>query len=215
MNKAPIFSTTKTKSVETVALPGEFNGSPNLTLLAQAFHVGRSRIHVGLPIVQTRGDVNKTTKKVYRQKGTGGARHGAKSAPIFVGGGKAHGPTGLSRILTLPKKMKVKARASALSLKAQKGQIVLVEGLGKIGKTKDAGNLIDNIVVAQKLKAKNTKTLLLSEANKDAYKFFQNVKNLEIMPYRNLSAYKALTSTLLIIDNVALETTPKTKKIAK
>ena len=91
MSKVNAFSAKGIKQAE-VSLPKQFAEKENLSLLSQAIHIYRDRAHIGLAKTKTRGEVARTTKKWYRQKGTGGARHGARSAPIFVGGGTAHGP---------------------------------------------------------------------------------------------------------------------------
>jgi large subunit ribosomal protein L4 len=98
------------KKKENATLPKEYDVKPNLILLSQAIHVFESREHLGLARTKTRSEVAISTKKIYRQKGTGGARHGAKSAPIFVGGGTAHGPKGVKRILRLSESQKLSSR---------------------------------------------------------------------------------------------------------
>jgi len=87
-----------------VILPKEFGIKVNPLLLAQAIYVYEDRAHVGLRKTKTRSEVERTTKKVYRQKGTGGARHGSRRAPIFVGGGVALGPRPLKREVLLNQK---------------------------------------------------------------------------------------------------------------
>jgi len=79
------------------SLPKGFDLKKAEKLLVQIVRVFEDRTHFGLNKVKTRSEVNKTRKKLYKQKGTGGARHGAKSAHIFVGGGVAHGPKGEKR----------------------------------------------------------------------------------------------------------------------
>ena len=108
----------------------------NKILLTQAIRVYTARRHPGLSKVKTRGEVIASTRKIYRQKGTGQARHGAISAPIFVGGGVAHGPKGVKRQLSLPKKMRRKALSIALSVKAKEGNLLVVEGISKLKKNK-------------------------------------------------------------------------------
>ena len=66
-------------------LPKEFDQKLNMPLLAQAVHVYEERSHVGLRNTKTRSEVNRTTKKIYKQKGTGGARHGSRRANLYVG----------------------------------------------------------------------------------------------------------------------------------
>src|SRR5277367_113596 len=77
--------------------------------------------------VLTRAEVNRTKKKVYKQKGTGQARHGARSAPLFVGGAKAMGPVAHSHEFDLPKKVKALGLRHALSSKAKEGQLVVLD----------------------------------------------------------------------------------------
>ena len=76
---------------------------------------------------QTRAEVDRTKSKWYRQKGTGRARHGNRAAPIFVGGGKAHGPKGEARQVKMPKKMRHKALCSALSAQVGSGRVAIVD----------------------------------------------------------------------------------------
>lgn len=76
-----------------------------------------------------RGDVDMTTAKMYRQKGLGRARHGARNSPTFVGGGSAHGPTGEQRSFKMPKRMRRKAVLTALSQRGRDGRLTLVDRL--------------------------------------------------------------------------------------
>jgi large subunit ribosomal protein L4 len=79
---------------------------------------------------KTRGEVDMTTMKMYRQKGLGRARHGARSAPNFVGGGQAHGPKGVQRSFKMPKRMRRLAVLTALSQQVRDGRVTLVDRLG-------------------------------------------------------------------------------------
>src|SRR3972149_10400244 len=127
MLKVNTYSLKGTKLTPT-SLPKAWETAVNLNLLAQAIHVYEDRSHNALAKAQTRAEVERTKKKWYRQKGTGGARHGAKSAPIFVGGGVAHGPRPVKRELTLPKKMARQAFSVALTLKAKEGKVLGLKG---------------------------------------------------------------------------------------
>ena len=99
-------------------LADESFGQANTVLLAQAVRIYGSNSHQKTSKVKTRGEVDGSTRKIYRQKGTGNARHGAKYAPIFVGGGIAHGPTGVRpHNLTLPKAMRRRALGAAMRAK--------------------------------------------------------------------------------------------------
>lgn len=139
--KAPQITTSGLKG--TIDLPTEMFGvEPNQQLLAQAVRVYRSNLRQGNGSVKTRSDVNLTTKKWYRQKGTGGARHGAKSAHIFVGGGVAHGPSSDQNWrLNLSKTLRKKSLLLALS--AQVENVYLCQDLTTLeGKTKQAAQLL-------------------------------------------------------------------------
>jgi len=104
MNKIITISAKTSKKTTPITAPKElFGEKENPTLLTQALHVYRARSHVGQVLKQTRSEVSRTKSKWYKQKGTGKARHGARTPNIFVGGGLAHGPDGLKRVLTLPK----------------------------------------------------------------------------------------------------------------
>src|SRR5579871_4625989 len=78
--------------------------------------------------IQVRNEVSRTGKKMYRQKGTGGARHGSRRAAQFVGGAKAHGPVVRDHAISLPKKVRALALRHALSSKAREGALVVLEG---------------------------------------------------------------------------------------
>lgn len=122
-----------------------FAAKVNVGLLAQVLRVYKMNQRQGTAKTQTRSEVNRTTKKWFKQKGTGNARHGARSAPIFVGGGQAHGPNGLqnwSRKTT--KNLKHQALIAALSAQIQ--NVVVCSDLEKLdGKTASGSRLIKAI----------------------------------------------------------------------
>ncbi len=178
------------------ALPKEMESKPNMALLAQAVHVYRARAHTGLRDTKTRSEINRTTKKWYKQKGTGGARHGARSAPIFVGGGIAHGPQPLKRELVLSQVLKQKALKVALTVKVKEGRIVVVSGLSGLKKTKEAQNLIDKVVKDGKRRA----TFVVVDGKKGASRAFKNLKNSNTIPFRNLNAYEVFLGGTIIMD---------------
>src|SRR5271155_1636411 len=102
--------------------------------------------------VLTRAEINRTKKKLYRQKGTGQARHGARSAPLFVGGAKAMGPVQHSHAFDLPKKVRALGLKHALSSKAKDGQIIVLEDAKaeSIG-TKDLAKRLDGLGLSSAL----------------------------------------------------------------
>ena len=194
MAKITIYSV-NTKATKEAVLPKNFVGEVNLGLLAQALHVYRARKHFGLSKTKTRSEVNRTTKKWFKQKGTGRARHGARSAPIFVGGSKAHGPKGVKRELTLPTQMQRRALVSAMTTKVKAGKVCGVVGLGDIKKTKEAAELITKVSAESK-----RFLLVISEKNYDVKKFFVNIANMKIVRGENLNAYDVYFGGKIILD---------------
>jgi len=195
-----------------LTLPKEYEAKENLPLLAQAIRVYEDRGHFGLAKAKTRAEVLRTKKKLYKQKGTGGARHGSRSAPIFVGGGVAHGPRGVKRVLELPLALKRKALAVAVSLKVKEGQVVSADGLGSLKKTKEANKLIEKVLAETKTKKV---TLVLSEGNLGAKKIFRNFKEVRILPYKDINAYDIFFGGAIVFDKeifVAKKAKKETKK---
>lgn len=120
----------KGEKVEDVELRADIFEAPiNVPLMHQAFERQRANARVGTHKAKTRGEVRRTNRKWYRQKGTGRARHGDRGANLFVGGGVAHGPAPRDYSKKMPRKMQRAALRSALSVKAQEDQIVVVETL--------------------------------------------------------------------------------------
>lgn len=204
MQKVNLYST-KAKKAGTFTLPKGFSGKMNESLLAQAIHVYRDRMYSGTSKAKTRSEVAMTSAKWYRQKGTGRARHGAKSAPIFVGGGVAHGPKGVKRTLELPKKMRRAALASALSLKVSEKKVAAVADLAAISKTKDAQALVDSVRAGEKL-SEERMTFVVSDKNRGLYKFMKNIKKVNVESFSDLNVYKVYFGGYLIVDKEIFKT---------
>src|SRR5579859_4125390 len=134
--------------VSTVELPAEiFEAKINDGLMWQYVMMQRNNARLGTAKTKRRGEINRTHAKWYRQKGTGRARHGSRNAPIFVGGGTAHGPVVHKYTQRMPKKMRHAALRSALSALARDGQLVFVNELTfENGKTKNAQTTVQALV---------------------------------------------------------------------
>ncbi len=118
------------ETVGQVELPDDIFAAPiNEAVMHQALVRQLANARLGTHNTKTRGEVNRTTAKWYRQKGTGRARHGSRNAPIFVGGGVAHGPHPRQYIQRMPRKMRRLALRSALSVKASDAQIIVLDAL--------------------------------------------------------------------------------------
>lgn len=125
-----------------------FGGPINKALLAQSLHVYHQNQRQGTQSTKTRSEVTGSTRKIYRQKGTGRARHGDIKAPIFIGGGLAHGPKPRDIQKHMSKKMRFGALASALALRHEEKAITFIDTFEEIkGKTKEM------VQVLQKLRA--------------------------------------------------------------
>ncbi|MDD6862477.1 MAG: 50S ribosomal protein L4 [Prevotella sp.] len=143
-----------------------------------------------------------STRKLGRQKGGGGARRGDINSPVLVGGGRVFGPKPRDYRFKLNKKVKVLARKSALSYKAQENAIVVVEDFNfEAPKTKDLVNITKN------LKVEGKKSLfVLSEVNKNVYLSARNLQGSKITLAALLNSYNVLNADVLVITENSLET---------
>lgn len=189
--------TTKGTKVEDTLLPKEFSIKVNMPLLAQAVYVYEDRAHIGLRKTKTRAEVNRSTKKIYKQKGTGGARHGSRRANLFVGGGIALGPRPVKRVLSLVNDVKNKAKFMAFSLKASDNQLVFVTGIPSLNKTKLTGNLVKTL--EKETKAKKF-TFILSEKSKEAARYLKNLRNVVNIFYKDVNALDIYKGGMIIMD---------------
>lgn len=196
--KAKVY-TIKGEAKEDISLPKEYGEKFSEALLEQAIRVYEDGTHFGLARVKTRNEVNKTRKKLYKQKGTGGARHGARSAPIFVGGGVAHGPKGVKRILDLPFRMKKKATLAALAFKFENKGAVLVTGIEKIEKTSDAVKMVNALRKIFEVKSKVL--IVLSGESVNLNRFFRNIKNIEVVNFSSLNPFLIMRKSLILVEN--------------
>ncbi|MGQ9502558.1 MAG: 50S ribosomal protein L4 [Anaerolineae bacterium] len=125
-----------------------FGIEPNIPVMHQALVRQLANRRLGTHDTKTRGEVNRTKAKWYRQKGTGRARHGSRNAPIFVGGGIAHGPHPRSYVQRMPRKMRRLALRSALSVKAASERIIVLDKLElEVPKTRAMMDALKNLNV--------------------------------------------------------------------
>lgn len=177
-----------------VSLPKEWDIKANPALLAQALRVYIDRNHVGLRKTQTRAEVSRTTKKLYKQKGTGGARHGSRKAPVFVGGGVALGPRPVKRELTLPKALKQKALALAVSEKAKEGKIITADLSFK--KVAEASKFLEKVLNKKFKKV----TFVLNKNNLKVSKSINNLQSSRVVIFENLNAFDIFFGGNIIFD---------------
>ena len=192
----------KGEKAEATGLPKDvFEVKVKPQLLAQVARVWLANQRKSPAKTKTRGEVAKTTAKMYKQKGTGRARHGSYAAPIFVGGGVAHGPSGEQNYkMSLPVKMRRLDLLGALSAKAEAKQVMVVTGSEKAsGKTKQVGWLMGE------------RGLVVAANNQDKFKqAIRNLRAIRLTSVNSLSAYDVLANKRLILTKETLAELKKT-----
>jgi len=150
--------------------------------------------------IQVRNEVSRTGKKMYKQKGTGGARHGSRRAAQFVGGAKAHGPVVRSHAFDLPKKVRALALKHALSSKAKTGSIVVL----------DAATLTDPKTAALRAQfagigLKNALIIAGPEVDTNFALASRNIPNVDVLPNAGLNVYDVLRRDTLVLTKDAVD----------
>lgn len=176
-----------------------FEAKINPAVMAQAVRVYLANQREGSASTKTRSEVSGSTRKIYRQKGTGRARHGAIRAPIFIGGGIAHGPKPREFRRRLPKNMRRAALAAALTSKRGEGGIVVVDGLASLRpKTKDMVNVLTTVGATE------TPLLIVPPGADTVIRAARNIDGIEIVPAQNLHTYAVLQHPKLVFMKEAL-----------
>jgi large subunit ribosomal protein L4 len=149
---------------------------------------------------QDRSEVTVTGKKMMNQKGSGGARHGDKSAPQFRGGGKAFGPKPRSHAIDLPKKVRALALRHALSAKVKDGSLVVLDTTsGTDGKTKSLKSQFE------KLDLSNALIIDGPELDVSFAKAARNIPNIDVLPVQGINVYDILRRRKLVLTRTAIE----------
>jgi large subunit ribosomal protein L4 len=187
--------------VGTVELPAEiFEVEVNTGLMHQAYVRQQANARLGTHDTKSRGEVKLTKAKWYRQKGTGRARHGARSAPIFVGGGVAHGPKPRDYSKKMPRKMRRQALRCALSALAADDQIVVVDAL-----TMDAPKTSEMRQVLHNLVGDDSALVLVADRNEPVEQSIRNLPNAHALRATYLNIRDLLSHDRVIIPQDALD----------
>lgn len=189
------------KKKGTLTLPSElFAAKINKALLAQAVRVYLSNQREGSASTKTRGKVEGSTRKIYKQKGTGRARHGSIRAPIFVGGGIVFGPMPRDYSLEFPKKMRRAALASALTSQFQSGNVVVVDGLADLTvKTKVMANAL-SLVGGPAVKSAAQRTLLVVPTDaENVVRSARNIASVDFSRADQLYTYDVLVHRVVFM----------------
>jgi large subunit ribosomal protein L4 len=190
----------KGEITEKTTLPAAVFGIKNNTqATTQAIRVYLANQRKAGAKTKTRSEVSKTTAKMYKQKGTGKARHGTYAAPIFVGGGIAHGPTGEQNYtLKMSKGMRVLAIKSAFSNKADNKKIAIIHTEKMEGKTKEGEKLLMTAGVA------GSALMVVGKGQELVKRSFRNLKNVSLVTPGGINVYILLKSKWLLITKEAL-----------
>jgi large subunit ribosomal protein L4 len=150
--------------------------------------------------IQVRNEVSRTSKKMYKQKGTGGARHGSRRAAQFVGGAKAHGPVVRSHAFDLPKKVRALALRHALSSKARDGSLIVLDN-ATVKDAKTAGLRAS----LEKIGVTNALVIAGVEVDANLKLAARNIPNVDVLPNAGLNVYDVLRRRTLVLTKDAVE----------
>lgn len=177
-----------------------FEASINVPLMHQALVRQLANARLGTHKTKTRGEVNRSKAKWYRQKGTGRARHGSRNANIFVGGGIAHGPVPRKYTKQMPRKMRRAAIRSALSVKAREKQIFVLDALEmEAPKTREMVKLLGRLGLDRQV------LLLLPDKNDSVEKSVRNLPSVKTLRAHYLNVRDLLGCDHVLMPRQALE----------
>ena len=176
-----------------------FGLEPRVDILHRVVRWQRNKAQAGTHKVKTRSETSYSRKKIYRQKGTGGARHGDRNAPIFRKGGVYKGPTPRSHAHDLPKKVRALGLKHALSAKAKEGALVILDKATSSGKTGE---------LAKQVKDLGWKRALVIDGAEVSSEFVQaarNIEGLDILPTIGANVYDILKRDTLVLTKAGVE----------
>ncbi len=179
---------------------GIFGLEPRGDLIQRVVRWQLAKRQAGTHKTKGRSEIARTTAKMYRQKGTGGARHGSKRVGIFRGGGKAHGPVARSHAFDLPKKVRALGLKHALSAKAQSQQIMVLDAATAAEpKTKALKSQLDGLGLSN--------ALIIDGAQVDDNfgKAARNIPNLDVLPVQGINVYDILRRDVLVLTKAAVD----------
>lgn len=177
-----------------------FNLDPRPDILQRMVRWQLAKRRAGTHHVQDRSEVSVTGKKMVKQKGSGGARHGNKAAPQFRGGGKAFGPKPRDHAFDLPKKVRALALRHALSAKAKAGELVVLDKATSVdGKTKALRGQFQQLGLDNALFVDGT------ELESAFVRAARNIPNIDVLPVQGINVYDILRRRKLVLTRAAIE----------
>ena len=176
-----------------------FGLDPRVDILHRVVRWQRNKAQAGTHKVKTRSETSYSRKKIYRQKGTGGARHGDRNAPIFRKGGVYKGPTPRSHAHDLPKKVRTLGLKHALSAKAKEGALVILDKATASGKTSELAKQVKELGWKRALVIDGT------EVNANFAQAARNIEGLDILPTVGANVYDILKRDTLVLTKAGVE----------
>ena len=173
---------------------------PRIDLIQRVIKWQLAKRRAGTHKVKGRSEIARTGKKMYKQKGTGGARHGSQRAPIFRGGGRAHGPVVRSHEHDLPKKVRALGLKHALSAKAASGSLVVVaDATAETPKTKAVAAQFEKLGIA------NVLVIAGAEVDQNFGLAARNIPNVDVLPVQGINVYDILRRQVLVLTKDAVD----------
>ncbi|MDJ1006795.1 MAG: 50S ribosomal protein L4 [Paracoccaceae bacterium] len=176
-----------------------FDLEPRADILHRVVRWQRNKAQAGTHKVKTRSETSYSTKKIYRQKGTGGARHGDRNAPIFRKGGIYKGPTPRSHAHDLPKKFRKLGLRHALSAKAKAGELIVLDAAESDGKTGALAKQVRN------LGWKRALVIDGAAVNEGFARAAANIEGLDVLPSMGANVYDILKRDTLVLTKAGVE----------
>jgi large subunit ribosomal protein L4 len=177
-----------------------FGLDPRTDLIQRCIRWQLAKRQRGTHKVKNRAEINRTGKKIYRQKGTGGARHGSARANLFRGGGRSFGPVVRSHAHDLPKKVRALALRHALSAKAKDGGIIVLDRVSVAdGKTKALREHFG------KLGLENALIIDGTEMDANFCLAARNIPNIDVLPVQGINVYDILRRHKLVLTKAAVD----------
>ena len=176
-----------------------FGLEPREDLIARMIRYQLAKRRAGTHAVKNRADIWRTGKKMYKQKGTGGARHGSARVPQFRGGGRAMGPVVRSHAHDLPKKVRALALRHALSAKVKAGAVRVVDSIDMAApKTAELASTLGKLGVDSALFIGG------AEVNKNFALAARNIPNMDVLPVQGINVYDILRRGTLVLSKDAV-----------
>src|SRR5450432_3272665 len=177
-----------------------FGLEPRRDLIARMIRYQLAKRRAGTHAVKNRADIWRTGKKMYKQKGTGGARHGSARVPQFRGGGRSFGPVVRSHAFALPKKVRALALRHALSAKAKDGGLIVIESATlEAAKTKALVGHFSGLGLT------NALVIDGAEVHNGFAAAARNIPNIDVLPVQGINVYDILRRQKLVLTKAALD----------